>query len=94
MEAPQEVGVQDFLQLMEDYLVERIGVISYRQGIFELMKKRGKFTEEEFWTLQTAFTDGDDYDAEVRLEHTILEPELKCRVAKSVERLAALGSSK
>jgi hypothetical protein len=37
------------------------------------------------------FVDADDYDPVVRLEHTILEPELRRRVANTIEELAALG---
>jgi len=56
------------------------------------MKQRGTFTDEEFRILQMALADADDYDPIVKLEYTILEPELRRRVANSIEELIALGS--
>lgn len=64
----------------------------YREAYFALMKKRTNLAAEEFEIIQHAFVDADDYDPEVRLDHTIEEPELKMRVAKSVEELSGLGA--
>jgi len=76
---------------MKAYLEGKIEVGSYQQGIFALMKKRAVLTLEEYDVIQTVFVDADDYDPVVRLEHTILEPELRRRVANTIEELAALG---
>jgi hypothetical protein len=86
-----QVKVTDFLRQMEGYIDGKIGVDDYCQGIFALMKRRMTISDEECRILQTAFHDADDYDAEIRLEHTILEPELRRRVATSIEELRALG---
>jgi hypothetical protein len=75
---------------MIDYLDGRIEARRYQEGIFTLMQSRARFTEEEFRILQIAYGDADDYDADVRLEYTILEPELRHRIAESVEALIAL----
>jgi hypothetical protein len=92
MENYREVGVPDYLRLMKDYLNEQIDALSYQRGIFDLMKQRARLSDEEFGILQIAYGDADDYDPIVRLEYTILEPELRRRVANSIEELAALGS--
>ncbi len=91
MEDYCEASVLDFLRLMRDYLDGKIEVRGYQRGIFTLMKQRARFTDEEFRILQMAFVDVDDYDPVVRLEHTILEPELRSRVANSIRELTALG---
>jgi hypothetical protein len=88
----REVGVPDFLRFMKEYLDRKIDARSYQRGIFDLMKQRGTFTDEEFRILQMALADADDYDPIVKLEYTILEPELRRRVANSIEELIALGS--
>jgi len=87
-----EVGVPDFLHLMKDYLDGKIDAGGYQRGIFDLMKQRARLSDEEYRILQMAYGDADDYDPIVKLEYTILEPELRCRVANSIEKLAALGS--
>jgi hypothetical protein len=84
MENYDEVDVPDFLDFMKEYLEGKIDAESYRQGFFKLMKKRARFTDDEFRLIQVAFLDADDYDPVVRLEYTILEPELRRRVAMSV----------
>ena len=91
MSSRTEVGVADFLSLMEAYLADRIKVDEYRSTYFQLMKQRTNFSEDEFRILQPAYGDADDYDAVVRLEYTIEEPELRMRVAKSVQDLKELG---
>lgn len=48
-------------------------------------------TDDEFSIIGLAYHDADDYDPEVRLEHTIEEPELRRRVAESLDELKALG---
>jgi Bacterial self-protective colicin-like immunity len=93
MESYGEVGVPEFLQLMKDYLDGRTDVRSYRQGYFALMKKRMVLNEEESRILQTAYGDADDYDPLIRLAHTIEEPELRKRVAKSLEELVTVRNA-
>jgi hypothetical protein len=92
MENYGEVGVTDFLCLMKEYLEEKIDVDTYRHGVFALMKKRARLSDDEFRIIEVAFVDADDFDPVLRLEYTILEPELKRRVALSIKGLAALGS--
>ena len=41
--------------------------------------------------LQIGIGDADDYDPDLRLEHTILEPALRDRVAKTITELEGLG---
>jgi len=65
---------------MKDFFEEKIDVRSYQMGIFALMKRRSRFTNDEYRILQVAYGDADD-----------LEPELRRRVANSIEELAALG---
>ena len=76
---------------MKDFFEEKIDVRSYQMGIFALMKRRSRFTNDEYRIIQVAYGDADDFDPIVRLEYTILEPELRRRVANSIEELAALG---
>jgi hypothetical protein len=91
MEHYGEVGVPDFLRLMQNYLDGKIDVDSYCSSYFDLAVKRNTITSDESRIIYTAYHDADDYDPEVRLEHTILEPELRRRIAMSIEELAALG---
>ena len=44
--------------------------------------------------IQRGYCDADDYDPVVRLPNTILEPELRERVAKSMRDLNSLGYSR
>jgi hypothetical protein len=90
MESNGEVGVSDFLCLMKEFLEGSIDVDTYRNGVFALMKKRARISDNEFRIIQAAFVDADDYEPAVRLEHTILEPVLKRRVAMSIKGLAAV----
>jgi hypothetical protein len=91
MENYCEVGVSDFLCLMNEYLEGKIDVDTHRYGVFAAMKKRARISDDEFRIIQGAFVDADDYDPAVRLEHTILESELRRRVAMSIMGLYALG---
>jgi len=91
MEMHPEIGTSHFLDLMENYLAERITVETYRSRFFELMKQRTNFTDDEFQIVQAAYGDADDYDAAVRLERTIEEPELRTRIRKSVHDLKNLN---
>jgi hypothetical protein len=91
MEDYGEDGIPDFLRFMEGHLQGEFDVEGYRRGVFALNKRRATFTEDEFCVLQLAFHDADDFDAVMRLNHTILEPELTRRVAKSIIELVELG---
>jgi hypothetical protein len=91
MENYGQVGIPEFVRLMEDFLETRIDVRQYQQNYFALMKKRMTLSEDESRILQQAYGDADDYDPELRLQYTIEEPELRQRVAKSLRELAALG---
>lgn len=93
MERYTEATVSDFLRLMTDYLESKIDVQEYRKRIFDAMKRGISTGESEYQILQTAYGDADDFDAEIRLEYTIEEPELRRRVTKSIEELALLGYS-
>jgi hypothetical protein len=86
-----EVGVSDFLKLMKSYLDREIDANSYCSRYFDLMTKRMTIGREVSTILQIGFGDADDYDPDLRLEHTILEPELRDRVAKTIAEIAALG---
>jgi hypothetical protein len=91
MENFDEVRASDFLKLMRGFLTGQIDARGYQKAYFALMKRRTNLAMEEFEIIQQAFVDADDYDPEVRLEYTIEEPELKKRVANSVEELSGLG---
>lgn len=68
----------------------QIDARGYQAAYFALMKRRTNLAAEEFEIIQQAFVDADDYDPEVRLEHTIEEPELRTRVGKTVRELAEI----
>ena len=87
MEDHDEVTVPHFIQLMRDYLEGRIDAGSYQESYFVLMKKRMIVSEAQSRVLRQAYGDADDYDPVVRLQYTIEEPELRRRVAKSLEQL-------
>ena len=76
---------------MKSFLNSEIDAESYCARYFDLMVKRMTVGEEESKILGIGYHDADDYDADLRLEHTILEPELKTRVAESLAGLTALG---
>jgi hypothetical protein len=86
-----EVGVSDFLRLMKSYLDREIDAKSYCSRYFDLMTKRMTISREVSTILQIGFGDADDYDPDLRLEHTILEPALRDRVAKTITELEGLG---
>ena len=93
MEGYGEVGVLEFLQLMEDYLSGNRDARSYQQGFFALMKRRTVLSEDESRIVQESYGDADDYDPTIRLPHTIEEPELRKRVAAAARRLATLAQA-
>jgi hypothetical protein len=86
-----EVEVSDFLRLMKSFLDREVDAKSYCSRYFDLMTQRMTVTREVSTILQIGFGDADDYDPDLRLEHTILEPELRCRVANTISELEALG---
>jgi hypothetical protein len=92
VEISGEVGVAEFVRLMEDYLSGRIGVIDYTKSYFAMSKKRVNIPDETAdEIIQRGYGDADDYDPVVRLPNTILEPELRERVAKSLRALSSRG---
>jgi hypothetical protein len=90
MEPHDEACVSEYLQLMTSYHKGLIDARSYQSAYFSLMVKRIILTEEESRILQQAYGDADDYDAELKLEYTIDEPELRARVSRSIAELIAL----
>ena len=85
-----DVHVSNFIELMNRFLMGQVRADEYCTAYFDMSKKRFIVTEEESIVLQKAFGDADDYDEVVRGPY-IGEPELKARVRKSLEQLAALG---
>ena len=86
-----EITVYYYAKLMRDFLDRTISVNQYRERIFDAAKVRCTLTEEESHIIGNAFHDADDYDYEIRLPHTIKEPELRNRVAESLKELLSLG---
>ena len=78
---------------MKSFLMGQIDARGYQEAYFALMKRRANLAAEEFEIIQQAFVDADDYDPEVRLDHTIEEPELRSRVSKTQRELAELINS-
>jgi hypothetical protein len=92
MESYGEVGVLDFLQLMEDSISGTRDARSYQRAFFALMKRRAVLSDDESRIVQQSYGDADDYDPAILLPHTIEEPELRKRVADSANRLASITS--
>jgi len=76
---------------MTDYLRGQITVDQYRENYFAMIIKRMTVPDEASKILQQAYGDADDYDSVVTLDYTISEAQLRERVAKSAQKLAALG---
>ncbi len=76
---------------MSGYLDGSISAAEYQRGMFDAMKVRCTLSEDESRIVGLAYHDADDFDPEIRLEHTIEEPELRARVASSLHELKALG---
>lgn len=93
MENYGEASLSEFLHVMRGFLDGRIDARGYRESIFALTKQRINIGESESRILQQAYGDADDYDPEVRLAYTIDESELRRRVSRVVEELAAIGHS-
>jgi hypothetical protein len=86
-----EISASHFARLMTDFLAGAIPAREYQRRMFDAMNRRCAMTDDEFSIIGLAYHDADDYDPEVRLEHTIEEPELRRRVAESLDELKALG---
>jgi len=89
-----EVGVLDYMRLMNDYLNEKINVDEYTASYFKLNKKRVNIRDEAACLIvMQAFGDADDYEPDVTIRRSpwIGEAELRTRVEKSLRELNALG---
>jgi hypothetical protein len=97
MENYGEVGVEDYLRLMSEYLAGKIDADKYIKGYFAFNKYRVNLPNEAAEEIiLRAHGDADDYEPDPTLRQSnsqwIGEPELRERVAKSFHKLEALES--
>jgi Bacterial self-protective colicin-like immunity len=91
-----ELGVAEYMRLMQAFLGGRIDARNYRRSYFELTKQRVNISSEEVSRItQQAYSDADDYEPDVELRKAnpqwIGEEELRERVTKSLRELEAIG---
>jgi hypothetical protein len=96
MENFGEVGIQEYLRLMADYIEGKITAGQYKTLFFDFNRLRVNIPNEDASVLiQRAFGEADDYEPDENLRQAnpqwIGEPELRERVAKSLQQLSALG---